>query len=72
MDPWKDCERIYDKHFMDRMNERFLPKPHIVQALKEGSKTVEKNNDFKIKWKTWTLKVSRGTCFIYLWTAYHE
>lgn len=72
MDPWQDCERIYDNHFMDRMGQRFLPKEKIITILKEGSRINEKENDYKIKWKKWTLKASLGSCFVYLWTAYHK
>ena len=42
VDPWRDCERIYDIHFMDRMRQYFLPKKDIVKALKDGSKIAEK------------------------------
>ena len=70
MDPWKDCERIYDKHFMDRMGQRFLPKNQVIAALKEGSKDEEKKKEYKIRWKTWILKVSLGDCFIYMRTAH--
>lgn len=72
MDPWKECERIYDNHFMDRMRGRFLDKNQAIAALREGSKEEEKKNEFKIRWKTWILKVSLGDCFIYMRTAHHK
>ncbi len=71
MDPWRDCERIYDLHFMDRMSTKFLPKQDVKEALKDGKKTEESKNEYAVKWKSWTLRVTRQTCFIYLRTAFH-
>lgn len=70
LDPWKDCERIFDDHFMDRMKERSLPSPLIDEALKFGKKIPEKNDVYKIKWNRWTLVVFHASCLLYLQTAY--
>jgi len=70
MDPWTDCRRLYDEHFLDRMDQRFLTRTQVNEALIDGIKTRESKDDYKIKWKLWTLKVSLKSCFVYLWTAY--
>ncbi len=70
MDPWTDCRRLYDEHFLDRMDHRYLTREQVKEALRDGTKTRESKEDYKIKWKLWTLKVSLEDCFVYLWTAY--
>ncbi len=70
MDPWRDCERIYDTHFADRMSQRFLPFDQVREALKDGDKSMQKKGEYKVKWKRWTIEVSMEPCFLYLWTAY--
>lgn len=71
VDPWKDCERIYDNHFMDRMNDRYLPPNQIKIALKEGKKIETKKNEYQVRWEKWEIVVSLRRCFLYLRTAYH-
>lgn len=70
MDPWRDCERLYDPHFADRMSERHLPDEQIEIALINGSKIQESKGEYRINWNRWTIKVTIGTCFVYLWTAF--
>ena len=48
VDPWRDCKRIYDAHFADRMHERCLPEDHIDEALKHGRKTMEQKNEYRV------------------------
>jgi len=70
VDPWRDCERIYDDHFMDRMRARSLPAEQVREALKDGKKVMEKKNEYSIRWNDWTIKASVQTCFVYLRTAF--
>lgn len=73
MDPWRDCERLYDPHFMDRMNERHLPRAQVEEAIIFGKKIRKKENDFDVKWNKWTIKLIRNPCFLFLKTAFkHE
>ena len=69
MDPWKDCERLFDPHFLQRMSERHLPREHVEKALEHVDRIREKNQTFKIKWNKWTLLVDVGECFLTLKTA---
>ena len=69
MDPWKDCRRIYDPHFMDRMQEKHLPRDQVNDALIDGIKIQERKGEYEVNWKKWTLKVSMGRCFLFLRTA---
>lgn len=77
MDPWRDCGRRYDPHFFDRMKDRSLPREQVVTALQEGRKLVKGRRtvggqDYEVRWKRWTLEVTRRDCNIILWTAYHQ
>lgn len=68
-DPWRDCTRLYSKHFSERMQQRFLPDSQVALALRDGNKIEEKKGEFTIKWNKWTLKISQGNCFLTLQTA---
>lgn len=69
VDPWRDCERLYPPHFVERMTGKFLPDNQVKSALIDGKKIKDKKGEFTIKWKKWTLKVSQGKCFLVLQTA---
>ena len=71
-DPWRDCERFYDMHFLDRMRERHLPLNHIEEALLYGDKITEAEKTYRVRWNKWTIVVVVGRCFVYLLTAYLE
>jgi len=70
MDPFRDCERLYDNHCLDRMTQRHLPEDQVAKALREGNKIRDEKGEYSIKWNKWCLKVSVGECFVYLWTAF--
>lgn len=75
MNPWEDCRRRYEPHFLDRMLERSLPQNQVDTALSEGTKNARGPKDsagqeFEICWKRWTLKVTLRQCLIILHTAF--
>ena len=76
MDPWRDCRRLFEPHFFDRMYDRFLPVDQVESALIEGVKEadgaqkVDGSQDFKIQWRDWTLVATRVPCTIVLKTAF--
>ena len=72
VDPWRDCERIYDAHFADRAHERFFSKDDIARAFKYGRKTTEQKNEYRVSWNGWAVKASLGRCFVVLRTVYRE
>jgi len=70
MDPWRDCQRIYDPHFSERMKQRHLPDFQVTLAINDGNRIEDAKEEYTIKWKKWTIKATRGKCFILLVTAY--
>jgi hypothetical protein len=75
MDPWQDCRRRYEPHFFERMIERSLPLDQVNIALSEGKKIPDeqKNHEgqnYEIRWRRWTLKVTLMQCVIVMHTAY--
>ena len=72
VDPWRDCERIYDAHFADRVHERSLPKDDVARAFKYGRKTMDQKNEYRVSWNGWIVKASLRQCFVFLRTAYRE
>jgi hypothetical protein len=75
MNPWSQCSRRFDQHFWDRMEDRSLPMDQVKTALRDGKKVVKgpkppKGQDYEVRWKSWTLEVTRRNCNIVLWTAY--
>ena len=69
MDPWRNCERLFDIHFVERMMQRHLPKEQIETALKDGKKIKEYDSVFRVEWNKWVLFVELGTCFMTFKTA---
>ena len=69
VDPWRDCQRLYPEHFVERMEQRFLSDDQVKLALIEGNKIQEKKGEYTVRWKKWTFKVSQGNCFLILQTA---
>jgi len=73
MDPWRDCERFYDPHFIDRMKQRHLPRDQVEEAILIGKKMRKKENNYDIKWNKWTIRLVQNQCFLFLKTAFkHE
>jgi hypothetical protein len=75
MDPWLDCRRRFEQHFLERMVERSLPGDQVEKALYEGKKIPcgeksEIGQDYEIHWKSWILKVTLRNCIIIMHTAY--
>ena len=70
VDPWRDCDRQYDDHCADRMQQRHLPPSQMREALLKGKKIPKSNNEFVIKWRSWTIKVTRENCFLKIHTAF--
>ena len=68
--PWRDCERVYVNHFMDRMRERHLPRAQVEEAIMYGKKIFDGKGQYTVQWSRWTLKVSLGRCILFLRTAY--
>jgi len=72
LDPFRDCEKLYSFHFMDRMNERHLPRQQVEQALREGKITMIKKGEYLVKWKRWELALTLNPCVVFLKTAFHS
>jgi len=72
MDPWEKCEPLYDPHFSDQMSGRHLPDSQVREALAEGTKQLENNNEkkYQVRWHRWVLIVFLRKCFIYCKTAF--
>ena len=70
VDPWQDCVRLYSDHFSERMSERHLPDNQVSLALKEGKRIQEQGDNYSVRWKKWTIKVTHGNCFLTLETAF--
>lgn len=72
MDPFKDCEPIYDPHFIERMVQRSLPGIQIAMALRDGKKIQLQKDVYKIKWNKWSLIIHIGSCILVFETAYRH
>ncbi len=75
---WGECTPLFEPHFLDRMDQRFLSLEQVQTALLEGNPEAEgkKGNDgsqdLKINWNKWALKITRKPCHITLRTAFHD
>jgi len=54
------------------MKERHLPLDQVKIAIMEGKKNKEKENEYKINWHGWIMKISKRDCYFFVRTAYHE
>jgi hypothetical protein len=77
MDPWRDCKRLFEPHFFDRMYDRSLPLNQVEEALMDGKKEtigpVKGNSqEYRVTWGKWTLIAKRVPCTIILRTAFRE
>lgn len=43
MDPFKDCKRLYTKHFEDRLVQRYIPSAVVEGMLRNGSISKRQN-----------------------------
>jgi len=72
LDTWISCTPYFSLHCLDRMRERHLPLHQVQMAIVEGKKTIEKKDEYKIKWRGWILRISKRKCFFYIETVYRE
>lgn len=78
MDPWKDCKRIGEDHFMDRVLQRSFNLEILDDILTAkdnkqplGAKDEDKQ-DFLIKGKGWVIKATLTKCTLTLRTVHRE
>lgn len=71
-DPWRDCDRQYADHCADRMQQRYLPSWQMRKALLEGKKILKSKNEFIVEWRSWTIKVTLGNCFLKIHPAFRS
>lgn len=70
MDPFKDCRRIYKRHFRERIGQKHFPTTEVNMVLRDGTSSHQGNGIYKIKHRGWTIVLKAFTCRIILKTVY--
>lgn len=77
MDPWRECKRIVDEHFVDRALLRSFNIEILEEILTEGikqpvEKRQEEKQDYLVSHKGWSIKATVTKCTLTLWTIYRD
>ena len=70
MDRFKDCKRIYKRHFRERIGQRHFPINQVNDILRNGTSAHKGNGIYTVKHGIWTIVLKSYKCRIVLRTIF--
>jgi len=69
VDPFRDCKKIFDMHFRQRMDQRHLPLDQVHNIVENGTRSPEGKGRYSVRLGRWTIKLTTFKCTLFLGSA---
>ena len=62
MDPFKDCQRLYTKHFEGRLEQRYIPSRIVEEILRKGTVSRIGGSTYTVSYHNHRIILVKHTC----------